>query len=89
MLKLGPLRLHWSLLLGALLFCAACDDHFLPEWYRLCPRCGHDYGDGLVVDRRLPAADASTRAWIVIALLLAATLMAGAYFCWLFGVRTG
>jgi hypothetical protein len=33
-----------------LLICEACDDHFLPEWYRLCPSCGHDYGDGILLE---------------------------------------
>jgi putative signal transducing protein len=68
-----------------LLFCAACDDHFQPQWYRLCHRCGHDYGDGLDTERRAPFIDIGRRTWLVLAGLLTAAACFIAYFLWLFG----
>ena len=31
-----------------LLVCTGCQEVFAPEFYRLCPQCGHDFGEGLV-----------------------------------------
>lgn len=68
-----------------LLICQACDDHFLPEWYRLCHRCGYDYGEGIVIDTPDDPEEAADnrRLWVVgilLALIVAALL---AYFAWL------
>ena len=70
-----------------LLFCPDCDDHFLPQWYRLCARCGHDFGSGLVV-----SADRAPRQWdvrsvSVVAAMLAAVALFAAYFTWLFATQ--
>ena len=43
-----------------LLKCEDCDDLFRPQWYRLCARCGHDFGDGIEVSQAGQAAMAST-----------------------------
>jgi hypothetical protein len=72
-----------------LLFCAACDDHFLPEWYRLCARCGHDFGSGIEVATGQPAQAMDLRSVLVIAAMLAGLIAFAAYFLWLFASRTG
>jgi len=70
-----------------LLFCAACDDHFLPEWYRLCPRCGYDYGGGIEVDPPRQPPEFNLRNTLVIAALVAGLLAFLTYFLWLFAGR--
>jgi hypothetical protein len=73
-----------------LLMCADCDDHMLPEWYRLCPRCGHDYGDGIEVSRPARGTIGMSRGeWVVAAVTVIACLAMAAYFVWLFGGRAG
>jgi uncharacterized paraquat-inducible protein A len=68
-----------------LLMCRTCDDHMIPEWYRRCPRCGYDYGDGIEIQQPThEPIDLNPRLWIVLALLAAASLAAAAYFAWLF-----
>jgi hypothetical protein len=68
------------------LVCTDCDDHFLPQWYRLCPRCGHDYGDGFDVKRPQAVTLETNRAvWIVSSGLLAGAVVLVAYFMWLLG----
>jgi hypothetical protein len=32
-----------------LLRCETCDEAFLPQYYRLCPWCGHDFGEGIEI----------------------------------------
>ena len=39
-----------------LLMCAPCDEPFRPQFYRLCHRCGHDFGRGIEL---VPPADVS------------------------------
>ena len=64
-----------------LLMCDACDDHFLPEFFRLCHRCGHDYGDGYEVEQAVPvAAGSNARVWVVITGLLIGAAIFVAYF---------
>lgn len=68
-----------------LLVCPSCDDHFLPEWYRRCARCGYDFGSG--IEMKSPAAFATPvtpREWLVTGLTVAAGLAVVAYFLWLF-----
>jgi hypothetical protein len=67
-----------------LLLCEACDDHFLPQWHRFCPRCGHDFGDGIDVGRAAHWEAINPRTWIVLALLALGCLVVVAYFVWLF-----
>jgi hypothetical protein len=67
-----------------LLYCRTCDDHFRPQFYRRCHACGHDYGDGIRVDREnRPALEpVPPRVWLVaggVAALLTALI---AYFAW-------
>lgn len=72
----------------ALLVCEACDDHFVPEWYRLCPRCGHDFGDGLEVGTRPERSQWSLQTWLVLGAMTAGALAFAAYWIWLFGWQT-
>jgi predicted RNA-binding Zn-ribbon protein involved in translation (DUF1610 family) len=68
-----------------LLKCEACDDLFLPQWYRLCARCGHDFGDGIEVTQ--PAAarlELNARSVLVVGVLLGCLTAALAYVVWLF-----
>jgi hypothetical protein len=68
---------------GVLLMCPACDEAFSPQFYRLCEQCGHDFGDGTLVQ----AADAdrvSDRALLVLAGLIALGLAMLAWFWYLF-----
>jgi hypothetical protein len=72
------------------LACDACDDHFLPEWFRVCPRCGYDYGDGIEISPPATARPVNEpRLAVVIGVLLAVGIIATAYFLWLFGWRLG
>jgi len=66
------------------LLCRSCDDHMLPEWYRLCARCGHDYGDGIAVDSESTAVNVTRATLGVVAALVAASAAATGYFVWLF-----
>jgi hypothetical protein len=68
-----------------LLYCQACDDHFLPDWYRLCPRCGYDYGDGLAVEGTIEPLGFNWRSWLVLAILVAGAASMLGYVLWLFG----
>jgi hypothetical protein len=72
------------------LHCPDCDDHILPEWYRVCARCGHDYGEGVeVVSPTEPeAVETSVRGWIVLGLAIAGSLALVGYFVWLFNLRS-
>jgi uncharacterized paraquat-inducible protein A len=71
-----------------LLVCHECDDHMRPEWYRLCARCGHDFGGGVEVNRPdRPALEISRSEWLVVALTVVCGLVLAAYFIWLFSRR--
>ena len=35
-----------------LFLCPSCDEPITPGWYRLCAQCGHDYGEGMEVEKR-------------------------------------
>jgi hypothetical protein len=63
-----------------LLICEACDDHFRPEFFRVCHQCGYDYGDGVSVTGEETAEIHSLRTWIVLACLAAVGLVTWAYF---------
>jgi hypothetical protein len=67
-----------------LLFCSTCDDHFVPEWYRLCSRCGHDFGEGIEFGGPAPREPLNPRTWLVLAGLAVAGGAIVAYFVWLF-----
>jgi hypothetical protein len=66
------------------LLCSSCDDLFLPDWYRLCARCGHDYGDGFEVTKPVPQPSITAQTWLTLGVLLAGVAAFGAYFFWLF-----
>jgi putative signal transducing protein len=67
-----------------LLYCNSCDDHFRPDWYRLCHRCGLDYGTGLVPEPPTTSIEWNLRSIFVVAAMIACVLAFGAYFYWLF-----
>jgi hypothetical protein len=71
-----------------LLVCSACDDHFLPQWYRLCARCGHDYGSGVEIVTEQSPANMDFRSVLVIVAMIACLAAFAAYFLWLFAGRT-
>jgi hypothetical protein len=63
------------------LMCPVCEEAFAPEFYRLCQHCGHDFGDGLLVET--PEADQITdRALLVMTGLIALVAALLVYF-WL------
>jgi hypothetical protein len=67
-----------------MLMCADCDDHFLPEMFRRCHHCGHDYGDGYEVEPVAPAVDtANYRVWLIIAGLIVGTALLLGYFAFI------
>jgi hypothetical protein len=68
-----------------LLVCDDCDDHFLPEMFRRCHHCGHDYGDGYEVETagQSPIDGASRRVWLLAAGLLVGTALLIAYLAML------
>jgi len=68
-----------------LLKCDDCDDLIKPQWYRLCARCGHDFGSGIEVGqsaKRLIEFD--RRGAVVLAVLAAGAMFLIGYFFWLF-----
>lgn len=67
-----------------LLYCPSCDDHMLPQWHRLCPRCGHDFGDGIDLNRPATRQALDARSWLVIAGLSIGAALFVAYYVWLF-----
>ena len=69
-----------------LLLCEECDEPFRPEFYRLCHRCGHDFGEGIrlasdgrVLSEYLPELD-SRKAWLLTAGLAVIGGLLAAYF---------
>jgi hypothetical protein len=63
-----------------LLICESCDDHFRPQMFRLCHRCGYDYGDGILLDEPSRPIDYSPRLWIVVGGMVAVGLLLAWYF---------
>jgi hypothetical protein len=71
-----------------LLKCEDCDDLIKPQWYRLCARCGHDFGSGLEINHApKPLIHLDPRSAIVLASLTAGALILLSYFFWLFSHR--
>jgi hypothetical protein len=67
-----------------LLICEACDDHFRPEWFRLCHRCGHDYGDGIEIETEgSPADGVHLHTWLLLSSIVVGIVLLAAYFAWL------
>lgn len=70
-----------------LLFCDDCDEPFEPIFYRLCHRCGHDFGEGIRVAAPSgpPARPGEWRkTWLAVAGVAAVILAIGVYFYGLF-----
>lgn len=71
---------------GVLLVCTHCDEAFTPQFYRICPACGHDAGDG--IDPRRHATDPiSGRVLLAIYALVAVIALLLLYFWFLFRGR--
>jgi hypothetical protein len=65
-----------------LLVCEDCQDHFRPEFYRLCHQCGHDFSDGIEVGGPATDIEATRRTWLVLGTLLAGLLLFIGYVYW-------
>jgi hypothetical protein len=65
-----------------LLVCTGCQDVFAPEFYRVCPQCGHDFGEGLVArDAEDPREFSGRVLWTVFGMLVVVAI-ALAYFAY-------
>jgi hypothetical protein len=68
---------------SVLLLCSRCDEAFAPQFYRVCPACGRDAGEGIepeMAQRR----SINSRVLFVLYTLLAIALLVVFYFWWLF-----
>lgn len=75
-----------------LLFCENCDDHFRPQFFRICHHCGHDFGSGVEaepVQQKIELPENTGRTWLVIGGLVLFAVAMGAYFYWLLTMRPG
>jgi len=75
---------------SVLLFCDSCDDHFRPQFFRVCHHCGHDFGSGLetqAVYEKLELPENTRRVWLVVGGMLALVAAIGAYLYWLMSTR--
>ena len=75
-----------------LLFCDTCDDHFRPQFFRICHHCGHDFGSGIEsepVQPELRVPENTRRTWLVAVVLLAIAAVIGTYLYWLMTTRPG
>ena len=73
---------------SSLFLCPSCDDVISPDWYRLCARCGHDFGQGLEVREPLTTRlELSLRTIVVVTVLTVVAAAIGGYFFWLFAGR--
>jgi hypothetical protein len=69
--------------LEVLLICPQCDEAFSPSFYRYCAECGHDYLEGMDVEKReVPPLNERTL-WAIVA-LIAVALALLTYFALLF-----
>lgn len=71
---------------SVLLHCDTCDDHFRPQFFRICHNCGHDYGSGVApqqVMQPIPLPENNQRTWLIIIGLLLFAAAFGAYLFWL------
>jgi hypothetical protein len=75
-----------------LLHCDSCDDHFRPQFFRICHHCGHDFGNGVdpePVQQELRLPENTLRTWIVLIGLVVFAGVIGAYLYWLVNSRAG
>ena len=71
---------------SVLLHCDTCDDHFRPQFFRICHHCGHDYGSGLElqpVQQEIPLPENTRRTWLVAGGLVAFSAAIIIYLYWL------
>jgi hypothetical protein len=69
-----------------LLHCDSCDDHFRPQFFRICHHCGHDYGNGVdpePIQQELQLPENTLRTWLVVLGLTVFAAAIGAYLYWL------
>jgi hypothetical protein len=74
---------HDSEAVEILFTCPQCDEAFPPRFYRHCPECGHDAGEGLPVPRHDFSPPSEETVLAVSGLLFLAVAMV-LYFRWLF-----
>ncbi len=64
--------------------CPQCDEPFTPVFFRLCHKCGHDYGDGKEVAATAKGSetdpDSNWRVYLVLAVVVAAIAGIFLYF---------
>jgi len=71
---------------SVLLHCDTCDDHFRPKFFRVCQRCGHDFGSGIAsqpVQLGIPLPENTRRTWIAAGCLVVFSAALVAYLYWL------
>lgn len=69
--------------LEVLLICPQCDEAFSPSFYRYCAECGHDYAEGLDVEKRDVEVLSERALWAIVA-LIAVGMALFTYFALLF-----
>lgn len=68
---------------SVLLMCPSCDEAFEPGFYRLCQQCGHDFGEGLLVETG-EQEELTGRTFFVLIGLSALAIAILAYFWYIF-----
>lgn len=68
---------------GTLLMCPRCDEAFMPRFYRICPACGNDAGEGVELEDR-PGEQVSRRVLLAVYGLAAVAVLMLIYFWSLF-----
>jgi hypothetical protein len=66
-----------------LLFCPDCSEAFTPRFFRLCARCGYDFGEGRTVAGP-PHSEVNNRVLLTVIVLLGLAVAAMVYFWYLF-----
>ena len=66
-----------------LLLCSRCDEVFVPRFYRVCPACGADAGDGVEIERH-GGEQISNRLLLAVGGLFVAVAFVLLYFWFLF-----
>ena len=71
---------------GFMVVCSTCDEPFLPDFYRTCHRCQHDFGDGISPPRieARKTENEPLKVWLALAGVVAAMAAVLGYFAWLF-----
>lgn len=71
---------------SVLLHCDTCDDHFRPQFFRVCHHCGHDFGNGIApqpVQQEILLPENTRRTWLVAGGLVLFSAAVMFYLYWL------